>query len=213
MAGLAVLLLSGAYHWGSAWVTVPAFAGPSIAPSMTVASPGLWEIARFFLKVGAFTFGGGLSILAFMQDQVVNHLSWLTPQQFLDGLALGQLAPGPIVMLAAFVGYAVGAVWGAVAAAVAVCLPSFILMLAVLPMMERIRRLAWMRAALQGIGPAVIGMAAVAVIRMVPHAIPGVIPGFLAVSTMAAMGRWRLSPIPLMLGGAAVGLVLRGRFS
>jgi chromate transporter len=213
VAGLAILPLSGAYHWGSVWVTMPAFAGPSIDPSMTFASPGLWEMALFFLKVGALTFGGGLSILAFMQDQVVNHLHWLTPQQFLDGLALGQLTPGPIVMLAAFVGYAVGAIWGAVAAAVAVHLPSFTLMLAVLPMMERIRRLAWMQAALQGIGPAVIGMAAVAVIRMVPPAIPDVIPGLLAVSTVAAMGWWRLSPIPLMLGGAAVGIVLRGRFS
>jgi chromate transporter len=185
-AGLVIIMLYGAYHW---------------------------EIGLFFLKVGAFTFGGGLTILAFMQDQVVNHLHWLTPQQFLDGLALGQLTPGPIVMLAAFVGYAVGAIWGAVAAAVAVYLPSFILMLAVLPVMERIKRLAWMQAALQGISPAVIGMTAVAVIRMLPHAIPDLITGLLAVGTVVAMGCWRLSPFPLMMGGAAVGLVLRGRFS
>jgi chromate transporter len=154
-----------------------------------------------------------LTILAFMQDQVVNHLQWLTPQQFLDGLALGQLTPGPIVMLAAFVGYAVGAIWGAVAAVVAVYLPSFILMLAVLPVMERIKRLAWMKAALQGISPAVIGMTAVAVIRMLPHVIPDLITGVLAVGTMGAMGFWRLSPFPLMRGGAAIGLVLRARLS
>jgi chromate transporter len=117
------------------------------------------------------------------------------------------------VMLAAFVGYAVGAVVGAVVAAVAVYLPSFILMLAVLPVMERIRRLAWMQAALQGIGPAVIGMTAVAVIRMVPSAIPDTPAGCLAVGTVAAMGLSRVSPLPLMLGGAALGLVLRGRFS
>jgi chromate transporter len=213
VAGLVIMLLSGAYHWGSAWVTMPAFTGTNIDRSLTSLSPGLLEIGLFFLKVGAFTFGGGLSILAFMQDQVVNHLHWLTPQQFLDGLALGQLTPGPIVMLAAFVGYAVGAIWGAVAAAVAVYLPSFILMLAVLPVMGRITRLAWMKAALQGISPAVIGMTAVAVIRMLPHALPDLITGLLAVGTVVAMGCWRLSPLPLMMGGAAVGLVLRGRFS
>jgi chromate transporter len=212
-AGLVVMLLYGAYRWGSAWVTMPAFTSTDIDRTMASLNPGLWEVGLFFLKVGAFTFGGGLTILAFMQDQVVNHLHWLTPQQFLDGLALGQLTPGPIVMLAAFVGYTVGAVWGAVVAAVAVYLPSFILMLAVLPVMERITRLAWMNAALQGIGPAVVGMAAVAVIRMLHHAIPDLIIGLLAVGTVVAMGCWRLSPLPLMMGGAAVGLILRGRFS
>ena len=65
------------------------------------ASPNLWEVAAFFFEVGAFTFGGGLSMLAFIQEQVVNQFGWLTPQEFVDGLALGQLTPGPILMLAA----------------------------------------------------------------------------------------------------------------
>jgi chromate transporter len=211
ITGLGLMVLYGVYRWGSAWVTVPAFAGPAIDLSLTSLSPGLWEIGVFFLKVGAFTFGGGLTILAFMQDQVVNHLHWLTPQQFLDGLALGQLTPGPIVMLAAFVGYAVGAAWGAVTAVVAVYLPSFALMLAVLPVMERIRGVSWMKAALQGVGPAVIGMAAVAVTRMLPHAIPDLITGLLAAGTVVTMVRWRLGPVPLMLAGAVFGLILQAR--
>ena len=95
----------------------------------------------------------------------------------------------------------------------AVYLPSFILMLAVLPVMERIKRLAWMEAALQGISPAVIGMTAVAVIRMLPHAILDLITGLLAVGTAVAMGFWHLSPLPLMMGGAAIGLALRARLS
>jgi chromate transporter len=213
VSALAIVVLSGAYFWGGEWFTIPAFSSTDIDRPVSSLSPGLWDIGLFFFKVGAFTFGGGLTILAFMQDQVVNHLHWLTPRQFLDGLALGQLTPGPIVMLAAFVGYAVGAIWGAVAAAVAVYLPSFILMLAVLPVMEGIKRLAWMKAALQGISPAVIGMTAVAVIRMLPHAIPDLITGLLAVGTVVAMGFWHLSPLPLMTGGAAIGFVLRGRLS
>jgi chromate transporter len=67
--------------------------------------PRLWEVGVFFFKVGAFTFGGGLSMLAFMQKQVVNQLGWLTPKEFIDGLALGQLVPGPPLMLAAFIGF------------------------------------------------------------------------------------------------------------
>jgi chromate transporter len=213
VAAVVIVMLYGAYHWGSAWLTMPAFSSTDLDRTAASLSPALWDIGLFFLKVGAFTFGGGLTILAFMQDQVVNHLHWLTPQQFLDGLALGQLTPGPIVMLAAFVGYEVGAIWGAVVAAATVYLPSFILMLAVLPVMERIKRLAWMKAALQGISPAVIGMTAVAVIRMLPYAISGMLTGLLTVGTVAVMGLWRLSPLPLMTGGAAIGLVLRARLA
>ncbi len=211
VSALVILVLYGAHHWGSAWLTMPAATGTDVDRALISLSPGLWEIGLLFLKVGAFTFGGGLTILAFIQDQVVNHLHWLTPQQFLDGLALGQLTPGPIVMLAAFVGYEVGAIGGAVVAAAAVYLPSFILMLAVLPAMGRLKRLAWMNAALQGISPAVIGMTAMAVLRMLPSAIPDLLTGGLAAGTVAAMGLWHLSPLPLMTGGAAIGLVLRAR--
>ena len=116
-------------------------------------------------------------------------------------------------MLAAFVGYTVGAIWGAVGAAVAVYLPSFILMLSVLPVLQRMKRMTWMQAALRGISPAVIGMTAVAVIRMLPSAIPDLLTGVVAVGTVVAMGLWRLSPLPLMTGGAAIGLVLRARLS
>ena len=211
VAALVILVLYGATQWGSAWWTIPAVTGTSGGHLGNVRSPSLWEMGLFFLKVGAFTFGGGLTILAFIQEQVVNYLHWLTPQQFLDGLALGQLTPGPTLILAAFVGYAVGTFWGAVVAVAAVYLPSFLLMLAVLPILERIKRLAWMQAALQGISPAVIGMTAVAVLRMLPAAIPDLLTGVVAVGTVVAMGLWHLSPLPLITGGAALGFVLRAR--
>jgi MFS family permease len=122
-------------------------------------------------------------------------------------------ALGPILMLAAFVGYRVGSIWGAMVAAAAVYLPSFILMLSMLPLLEHVKRPAWMRAALQGISPAVIGVTAVAVLRMVPYAIPDLFTGALAVRTVVALVLWRLSPLPLLTGGAAIGIVLRTRLS
>jgi chromate transporter len=211
VAVLVILVLYGAIQWGRAWWTIPAFTDTSVSDSGSAHGPSLWEMGLFFLKVGAFTFGGGLTILAFIQEQVVHHLHWLTPQQFLDGLALGQLTPGPTLILAAFVGYTVGALWGAVVAVAAVYLPSFLLMLAVLPMLERLQRLAWMQAALQGISPAVIGMTAVAVLRMLPAATPDLLTGVMAVGTVMAMGLWHLSPLPLITGGAAIGFLLRAR--
>jgi chromate transport protein ChrA len=82
-----------------------------------------------------------------------------------------------------------------------------------LPLLERMKRLAWMKAALRGISPAVIGVTSVALLGMLPHAIPDLLTGTLAIGTVVAMELWRLSPLPLMTGGAAMGLVIRSRLS
>jgi chromate transporter len=98
-------------------------------------------------------------------------------------------------------------------AAAAIFLPSFILMLAVLPVLDRMKSMAWMKAVLQGISPAVIGVTAVAVLRMALYAIPDLLTGALAAGTVGALVLWRLSPLPPMAGGAAIGRVLRARLS
>ena len=188
---------------GSAVMPDPAQAAAAHAP------PTLLELGAFFFKVGALTFGGGLSMLAFVEEQVVNQLHWLTPTEFLDGLALGQLTPGPILMLAAFVGYKLGALPGAIVATAAIFLPSFVLMLCVLPMFTRVKALAWPKAFLKGAGPAVIGTTAVSLAQMVPHAVPDPLTACLLVLTVAVMLRWRAGPLPLMLAGAGIGMLVR----
>jgi chromate transporter len=169
------------------------------------AGPTLWELAVFFLKVGAFTFGGGLSMLAFIQDQVVTQFGWLTPQQFVDGLALGQFTPGPLLMLAAFVGFKVSGVAGAAVAAGAIFLPSFIMILSVLPLLQRMQNLAWLQAFMRGIGPAVIGALAVALLRMAPAAVPDIFTAALLALTVAILLLRKVGPFPLLLGGAIAG--------
>jgi len=176
------------------------------------ASPaaGLTDIGVFFFKVGAFTFGGGLTMIAFIQDQVVNQLHWLTPQEFIDGLALGQFTPGPILMVAAYVGYKVMGIAGAVVGAAAVFFPSFILMLAILPVLHRVRALVWTKAAMQGIGPAVIGVLAVSLVQMVPHALPDPLALAMLLATVIALLMWRIGTVKMMLAGSVFG-VLRSR--
>ena len=111
-------------------------------------------------------------------------------------------------MLAAFVGYGVGSIWGAVVAGQQFCLPSFILMFSVLPLLEHVKRVSWMKAALQGISPAVIGVTAVAVLRMVPYVNTG--PPHRDAGRRNGRGAGALAarPLPLMAGGAAIRLVL-----
>jgi chromate transporter len=172
--------------------------------------PTLGVIAAFFLEVGAFTIGGGLAMLGFIQQQVVEQLHWLTPREFVDGLALGQLTPGPILMLAAYVGYKVGGLAGAAVAAGAAFLPSFVMMLTVLPVLDRVRALAWVRAMMDGMGPAVIGVLAASLVRLAPHAVPDPLTLAMLAGTVAALLLSRLGPFRLMLAGSLVG-VLRDR--
>lgn len=204
LATLAVLLL--ALHFAT-----PYFGNNATAAS-THDTAGLFDIGAFFLKVGALTFGGGLTMIAFIQEQVVNQLHWLTPREFVDGLALGQFTPGPILMVAAYVGYKLAGIAGAIVGGAAIFLPSFILMLSILPVYERVRKLLWMKAVLKGIGPAVIGTLAVSLMQMAPHAAPDRFAIAIFAATLVALLVWRVGSIKSMFGGATAGF-LRDRLA
>ena len=204
LAALAVLQL--------ALYFVPVYFGGGTTVVSTPGSAGLLDIGAFFFKVGALTFGGGLTMIAFVQEQVVNQYHWLTPREFVDGLALGQFTPGPILMVAAYVGYKLAGIAGAIVAGAAIFLPSFILMLAILPVYERVRKLLWIKAALKGIGPAVIGTLTVSLVQMAPHAVPDKFAAILFVLAVMALLWWRIGALKVMLGGALFGL-LRDRIT
>jgi chromate transporter len=184
---------------------------PAVVPNATTSSgaPGLAQLAVFFLKVGALTFGGGITVLAFVQDQVVNQLHWLTTQEFLDGLALGQLTPGPVVMLAAYVGYKAGGVAGALTSAVAIFLPAFVMMLSILPMLSRFKHVLWIKAAMKATTPAVVGVLAISLLKLVPHAAPDAFTMTLLVLAIVVMAMWRVAPLSMVLGGALAGVAVR----
>ena len=175
------------------------------------ASRELWDVGAFFLKVGAVTFGGGLSILAFIQDQVVSQFHWITAQEFLDGLAIGQLTPGPIIMVATYVGYKVAGLSGAAVAAFAIFLPSFALMLSIVPVLDRVRRLAWIKAALRCISPAVIGTICVTLVQLAPHAAPDAFTAVVLALTVLAFLAWRFSVFPALVCGGLLGILSRSR--
>jgi chromate transporter len=181
-------------------------ASTAITGAETATPPGLAPLAVFLAQAGAFTFGGGLTMIAFIEEHVVRQLHWLTPQEFIEGLALGQLTPGPILVVAAYIGYKVAGLSGATVAAVAVFLPSFVLMLGALPVFDRIRTLAWTRAALRGIGPAVIGVLAVSLLQLAPHAVPDLVSVGVLIATVVALVVWRCGTLTLMLAGSVVGV-------
>ena len=200
--GAMVLLVLAA-----ALALMPIVAWSPLAPLTAIgASPRLGSVVALFSTIGAFTFGGGLSMIALMDEHVVNRLHWLSSEEFIAGLALGQLTPGPVLMIAAYVGYKLLGVGGAVVAAGAAFLPSFVLMLAILPMFDRVRRLAWTKAFIQGVAPGVIGVMAVLLARLVPQAAPDPLAVAVLVLTVAALLLWRLAPLRAMAAGAVVGI-------
>ena len=169
--------------------------------------PSLLELGTFFFQVGALTFGGGFSILAFLQQAVVGELHWLSTQEFVDGLAIGQLTPGPVLMLAAFVGYKLMGLTGAAVAAAAVFLPSFLMVLAVFPLLRRFGELRWLKAAMQGIAPAVIGVLAMSLGQLAWQAVTGAMAATLIAASCVAILRWNGGAMKLLAAGAVIGVI------
>ena len=214
-AGLIALLILAAifaaFYFAGGPIAEPAILVSNAGPRSSLGTPSLWEVGAFFFKVGAFTFGGGLSMLAFMEEQVVNQFGWLTPQEFVDGLALGQLTPGPILMLAAFIGFKLFGTLGATIAAAAIFLPSFLMILSILPLLRKLKDMQWLKAFMRGVGPSVIGALAVSLAQMAPHAAPDPLTWCLLALTIAIMLYYKVGSLPLMGGGAAVGVLSKGR--
>jgi len=204
-------VLCGLYYASDILLAKWAVTVPDLAQRSSSTPPGLLELGIFFFKVGAFTFGGGLSMLAFIQEQVVNQFGWLTPREFIDGLALGQLTPGPILMLAAFIGLKLAGFAGAAVAGSAIFLPSFLMILSILPLLNRMKDLQWLKAFMRGVGPAVIGALAVSLVQLAPHAAPDPFTWLVLALTVLLLLLSKVGPLPLMFGGALVGALRKGK--
>ncbi len=126
----------------------------------------LGRMARIFLKIGVVSFGGGYAMVPILQWDVVNAWHWLTLKQFMDGILLGFITPGPIIILATFVGYRVYGFLGAGVATIAVFLPPILAIIFVTPYYQRLKEARWMRPVIQGILAALVGMLALVTLQM-----------------------------------------------
>jgi len=181
-------------------------AAPTALPG-AAAFPAL-DLAWLFFKAGAFVYGGGYVILPFVYREAVERYGWLDLRTFLDGIALGQITPGPIVNLSAFVGYQVGGLPGAALACAAVFLPAFAAILLAIPLMDRIRRAPAAQAFLRTVNAAVVGTILGATVPLAQGAIVGLPTGVIAVASLILLWRYRLDTFYLVLGGAVLGLLL-----
>ncbi|MEE8451185.1 MAG: chromate efflux transporter [Thermoguttaceae bacterium] len=202
IVGLATVSVSGS---AQAATTVAAV-GAAGATTATVVS--LWQLGLFFLKVGAVLYGGGYVLLAYLQGDLVNDYGWLSEQQLLDAVAVGQITPGPLLSTATFVGYVLAGVPGAVVATLGILLPSFFFVAAVNPLIPRLRNSRWASRCLDAVVAASIGlMGAVAIVLTGSTLIDW--PGWVIAVVAVSIGlRWKVTPAWLVLGGALAGWLL-----
>ncbi len=132
---------------------------PLFVPAMATGEAGmLRKLAMTFGGVSVILFGGGYVFIPMLQELIVSQLHWLTTKEFVDGIALGQITPGPIMISAAFIGYKMSGLAGALVGAIAMFLPPGLLMVIVSHFIDNIKSSASVAAAFRGVRPAVIGM-------------------------------------------------------
>jgi chromate transporter len=139
------------------WI-VAALVGAALVWGPVLWAPVLGRLNLLLMKLGVLAFGGGFTLIPLIQQEVVERLGWLTTREFMDGIALGQITPGPIMITATFVGYRIAGVVGAVASTLAVFFPSFLVLVGAVPHFDRIRQLQTIQWMIRGVLAGFIGL-------------------------------------------------------
>ncbi len=168
----------------------------------------LFALASVFVPLSLVTIGGGISVLADIQRQVVDVHHWMTNAQFLNAFAISRMAPGPGSLLVTLIGWEVAGLWGAVVATLSIFTPTAILMYGVAHLWSRYRGARWQAALEGGLRPVAAGMILAAVYVLL-QAIEGgwLARGIALVSTTILM-MTRISPLILLACGAVSFIVL-----
>ena len=168
---------------------------------------GLVKLAWLFLKIGMIFFGGGYVLIPLLHRIMVDQLRWLTLKEFLDGVALSQLTPGPLAMLATFTGFKAAGFPGAFAGTVCIFLPCTVLMLAISSHYEKMRNMELIRTILDGLLPAVVGLVAAAAWTLGKTSLVSVRDFLLLAAGLLILQFTKVSPMFVILGAAAIGLI------
>jgi chromate transporter len=195
---------------GLGGLSVPKTLGAAIIVLTATAVPvGLARLFLSFLKIGSVVFGSGYVLLVFLQTEFVQHLHWLTNEQLLDAVAVGQFTPGPVFTTATFIGYVVAGWRGALVATVGVFLPGFVLVALSGPVIPRLRRSPIAAAALDGVVGGSLALMAVVTWQLGEASIvDGTTLAIFAVSLVALLW-FRVNSAWLIAATAVVGWWLR----
>jgi chromate transporter len=208
--GLGLLVMAvrrtGRFRFGAAHVFFPL---PFVVLAQDAGSPvTLDRLFLVFLKIGAVLYGGGYVILAFLQNDFVERLGWLTQQQLIDAVSVGQVTPGPVFTTATFIGYVLKGAPGALLATLAIFLPSFVFVAVSHRYIERMRSSPWFSGLLDGVNAAAVGLMGGVTIQLAREAIVDATTVVVAVAALALLVATRINSAWLILAGGAIGLLV-----
>ncbi|NTW20376.1 MAG: chromate efflux transporter [Nostocales cyanobacterium W4_Combined_metabat2_030] len=174
----------------------------------------VWKLGLFFLKVGSILFGGGYLLIAFLQKGLVEEYGWLTQQQLLDSIAIGQFTPGPVLSTATFIGYIIAGFPGATVATIGIFLPSFLFVAALNPLMNPIRKSSWTRPFLDAVNVSALALMVLTTMQLgmatliLPktHDLDFLGLGISVISAILVLF-YRINAMYLILGGSIIGWV------
>ncbi len=178
--------------------------------------PSLFKLALFFLKVGSILFGSGYVLFAFLEGDLVNKYGWLTSQQLLDAIAVGQFTPGPILSTATFIGYLILGIPGAIVATLGIFLPSFFFVLLSHPFIAKLRQSKWTSAFLDAVNASSIALIAVVTFKLAQASflptsddlLGNLRPFFIAAIAGIAVFRYQVNSAWIVLGSGCLGGLL-----
>jgi chromate transporter len=173
----------------------------------------LRDLIAYFIRLGTFGFGGPIALAGYMQRDLVERRRWISEQDYKEGLALAQLAPGPLAaQLAIYLGWARAGVTGATAVAVAFIMPSFLMVLVLSALYVRFGGLPWMLGAFYGIGAAVIAVIARATVKLAKLTLGSDLLLWAICCLSAAVTAWTESEIfSLFVGAGLIVVAARAR--
>lgn len=179
----------------------------SLTPAPFLFPDQLGALFLFFLKVGSVLYGSGYVLLAFLKSGLVDHHGWITQNQLLDAITVGQFTPGPVFTTATFIGFIIARWPGAVLATIGIFLPSFLLVAASGKLIPWIRKSNLTSAFLNGVNAASLGLMVAVTIQISKQALIDVPTIGLALISTFLVIRYRLNSIWLILGGASIGIL------
>ena len=193
--------------------TMGALPVPPLAESGLRASPalaalpfGLPLLFLTFLKIGAVLYGSGYVLLAFLRADFVVRLGWLTDQQLLDAVAIGQITQGPVFTTATFIGFLLGGTPGALLATLGIFLPSFVFVALSGPLIPRMRSSPLTSGFLDGANASSFGLMAAVCGQLGRASLTDPFSILIALVSLGLLVRFRVNPTWLIAGGALSGL-------
>jgi chromate transporter len=161
------------------------------------------------MKAGALTYGSGFVIIGVLRQDIVENLHWLTAKEFLDGIAFGQITPGPVVITSTFIGYMVSGFSGSLVATVSIFLPTFIIVMLIAQVIEKIKDNFYLKSAIKGANAAAIGAIITTAYFLSKDAMVDYWSYGLFLLGIATLFSSKLKPYYLIIIGAAIGIAIK----